>query len=243
MDESTPIKILLAEDDPTLGFLLSEYLATHDMEVVWAKDGAEAMRLSHTAEYDLAILDVMMPAIDGFTVAELIRNKKPNQPIIFLTAKSMHADVQKGFRAGADDYIKKPVNEEELVARIRAVLRRTPSHPPPMGTASTLGLTIFEIGDYIFDSEKYMLTYNGEKKELTELESKLLKILCEKKNELVYREYVLEKLWQRNDFLARKSMDVFISRLRKYLSKDENIKIVNVHGSGFVLEIKKETKE
>lgn len=235
MDESTPIKILLAEDDPTLGFLLSEYLATHDMEIDWAKDGAEAMRFSHSEKYDLTILDVMMPAIDGFTVAELIRNRKPDHPIIFLTAKSLHADIQKGFKAGADDYIKKPVNEDELIARIQAVLRRSAKNE--MG-GDEQSFSVFEIGEYIFESEKHMLSYGEEKKELTELESKLLKYLCEKKGELVYREYVLEKLWQRNDFLARKSMDVFISRLRKYLSKDERVKIVNVHGSGFVLEIK-----
>lgn len=235
MAESRPIKILLAEDDPTLGFLLSEYLELQSFEVDWAKDGAEAMRFSNTGKYDLAILDVMMPGIDGFTVAELIRNKKPNHPVIFLTAKSMHADIQRGFRAGADDYIKKPVNEEELVARINAVLKRTSlNRLPPFGGQG--GLTVFQIGEYIFDSEKLTLTYGDEKKELTELEAKLLQLLCEKKGELIYREYVLEKLWKRNDFLARKSMDVFISRLRKYLSKDKKIKIVNVHGSGFVLE-------
>ena len=227
-------KLLLAEDDPTLGFLLSEYLTLQSFEVDWAKDGAEAMRLTNAGKYDLTILDVMMPALDGFTVAELIRNKKPNHPIIFLTAKSMHADVQRGFRAGADDYIKKPVNEEELVARIHAVLRR--SGNINMG-GEKQAFTVFEIGGYIFDSEKNVLTYNEEKMELTELESQLLYMLCENKGELLNREYALQKLWSRNDFLARKSMDVFISRLRKYLAKDEKVKIVNVHGSGFVLEI------
>ena len=238
MNDIISARILLAEDDPTLGFLLREYLASQSFEVDWAKDGAEAMRLSHAGKYDLAILDVMMPAIDGFTVAELIRNRRPEQPIIFLTAKSMHADVQRGFRAGADDYIKKPVNEDELVARIHAVLRRSPPHTTPKGGTKTgEGLTIFEIGEYIFDSEKMSLVYKDEKKELTELEAKLLQLLCEKKGELIYREYVLQKLWKRNDFLARKSMDVFISRLRKYLSKDKTVEIMNVHGSGFVLKI------
>ena len=231
MEKSTPVKILLAEDDPTLGYLLSEYLATQSFEVDWAKDGAEAMRLSQAGNYALTILDVMMPAIDGFTVAELIRNKRPDQPIIFLTAKSLHADVQRGFRAGADDYIKKPVNEEELLARIQAVLRRSTNSE----AGQTQAFSIFQIGQYFFDSEKRILQLGNEKKELTELEAQLLHLLCERKGELVQREFVLQKLWGRSDFLARKSMDVFIGRLRKYLAKDEKVKIVNVHGSGFVL--------
>jgi DNA-binding response OmpR family regulator len=235
MDEEKTTRILLAEDDPTLGYLLSEYLAMQSFQVDWAKDGAEAMRLSHSGVYDLTILAVMMPAIDGFTVAELIKNQRPNHPIIFSTAKSMHADVVRGFKSGADDYIKKPVNEEELVARIQAVLRRSANEERTGGDQS---FTVFQIGGYIFDSKKYTLVFKEEIKELTELEANLLKLLCEKKGELLNRADVLQKLWGRNDFLARKSMDVFISRLRKYLAKDEKVKIINVHGSGFVLEIK-----
>ncbi len=225
-------KILLAEDDETLGFLLKEYLTTQGFGIDWAKDGADALRHFNKNNYDLAILDVMMPALDGFTVAELIRNRQPGHPIIFLTAKSMHKDVERGFKAGADDYIKKPVNEEELVARIQAVLKRSASISSPQQSFS-----VFQIGDYIFDSEKFKLRYGEEERDLTEMESNLLKLLCERKGSLVPREQVLEKMWGRHDFLARKSMDVFISRLRKYLSEDEKIKIVNVHGSGFVLEV------
>lgn len=228
--------ILLAEDDETLGYLLKEYLSTQDFEVNWVKDGAKALHFFNERQYALTILDVMMPALDGFTVAELIRAKNPNHPIIFLTAKSMHKDVERGFKAGADDYIKKPVNEEELVARIQAVIKR--SAQGNVSSTGTQSFEVYQIGRYIFDSKKYILKYEEEDRTLTEMESNLLELLCENKNSLVQREAVLQKLWGRKDFLARKSMDVFISRLRKYLAKDKSIRIVNVHGSGFVLEAK-----
>ncbi len=226
-------KILLAEDDETLGFLLTEFLLSRNFEVHWAKDGVEALRMFNEDRYDLCLLDVMMPALDGLTVAELLRNRRPDLPVIFLTAKSLHTDVVKGFRAGADDYIIKPVNEEELVARIHAVLKRTGAEVTAAGPGNH---TVYQIGDYIFNGEKRYLQFENDRMDLTEMESRLLKTLCEKKGHLVSREVVLEKIWGRQDFLARKSMDVFISRLRKYLSKDERIRIVNVHGSGFVLE-------
>ena len=226
-------KILLAEDDETLGVLLREFLSTRNFEVDWAKDGVEALRIFNAGSYDLCLLDVMMPALDGFTVAELLRSRQPGLPVIFLTAKSLHADVVKGFKSGADDYIKKPVNEEELVARIQAVLKRVGGE-----TTAEVGTTrtVFQIGDYIFDSEKFYLQLGEERTDFTEMEARLLKMLCEKMGQLVSREYVLEKMWSRQDFLARKSMDVFISRLRKYLSNDVRVRILNVHGSGFVLE-------
>ncbi len=226
--------ILLAEDDETLGFLLKEYLTSRAFQIVWVKNGAEALRAFGQGNFDLSILDVAMPALDGFTVAELIRHKQPGHPIIFLTAKSMHRDVERGYQAGADDYIKKPVNEEELVARILSVLKRSSLYTTAEGSQR---FEVFQVGDYIFDSQKNILRYGNHQRELTEKESGLLRLFCENINNLIQREYVLQKLWGRNDFLARKSMDVFISRLRKYLSKDEKIKIQNVHGSGFVLEV------
>lgn len=232
--QDLPSRILLVEDDETLGFLLQEFLSSREFEVDWAKDGVEGLRFFNKAKYDLCLLDVMMPALDGFTVAELLRQRQPALPIIFLTAKSMHADVVRGFKAGADDYIKKPVNEEELVVRIQAVLKRA-GNATEMGAAEDR--TAFEIGSYLFNHEKLSLQFSEEMKTLTEMEAGLLKLLCESRGQLVHREFVLQKMWGRNDFLARKSMDVFISRLRKYLAKDERIKIVNVHGSGFVLEV------
>ncbi|MCC6723770.1 MAG: response regulator transcription factor [Saprospiraceae bacterium] len=227
-------KILLVEDDETLGFLLGEFLRSRDFEVTWAKDGVDGLRQFNAAPFDLCLLDVMMPALDGFTVAELLRQRKADLPIIFLTAKSLHADVVRGFKAGADDYIKKPVDEEELVVRIQAVLKRTAAGPTDFGTDAR---TVFQLGDYVFDSNKLKLQLGNQVRQLTEMEAQLLKILCERMGQLVQREWVLEKIWSRNDFLARKSMDVFISRLRKYLEDDQRLRITNLHGSGFVLEL------
>lgn len=228
-------KILLVEDDDTLGFLLGEFLRSRDFEVTWAKDGVDGLRQFNASQFDLCLLDVMMPALDGFTVAELLRQRRQDLPIIFLTAKSLHTDVVRGFKAGADDYIKKPVEEEELVVRIKAVLKRTA--PGQDGPNDSESRTVFQIGDYIFESEKCQLRHGGQVTNLTEMEARLLKMLSEKSGQLVQREWVLEKIWGRNDFLARKSMDVFISRLRKYLVQDPRISITNLHGSGFVLEI------
>ncbi|MCF8246091.1 MAG: response regulator transcription factor [Saprospiraceae bacterium] len=228
-------KILLVEDDETLGFLLSEFLRSRDFEVTWAKDGVDGLRQFNADHFDLCLLDVMMPALDGFTVAELLRQRQADLPIIFLTAKSLHADVVRGFKAGADDYIKKPVNEEELVVRIQAVLKRTA--PGQAGSSDNEVRTVFQVGDYIFDSEKCRLQLGEQVTNLTEMEARLLKMLCEKSGKLLQREWVLEKIWGRSDFLARKSMDVFISRLRKYLSEDPRVSITNLHGSGFVLEV------
>lgn len=228
-------KILLVEDDETLGFLLGEFLRSRDFEVARAKDGVDGLRQFNAGHFDLCLLDVMMPALDGFTVAELLRNRRADLPIIFLTAKSLHADVVRGFKAGADDYIKKPVDEEELVVRIQAVLKRTATGQE--GSTDQEVRTVFQIGDYIFDSEKCRLQLGSQVQNLTEMEARLLKMLCEKTGQLVQREWVLEKIWGRNDFLARKSMDVFISRLRKYLAEDPKVSITNLHGSGFVLEI------
>ena len=224
----------MVEDDETLGFLLQEFLGSRGFEMDWAKNGAEGLRFFNNKPYDLCLLDVMMPALDGFTLAELIRSRRTDLPIIFLTAKSLHGDVVRGFKAGADDYIKKPVDEEELVARIQAVLKRAADNQNSTGPGT---FSTYQIGHYLFDSQHFTLTFQGEQQALTEMESDLLKMLCDSKNQLVQRELVLQKMWGRNDFLARKSMDVFISRLRKYLSKDPHVQIVNVHSSGFVLQI------
>lgn len=225
-------KILLVEDDSTLGFLLKEYLQMKDFEVVWAQNGADGLRRFNQETFNICVLDIMMPAIDGFTLAELIRNRNQAVPIIFLTAKSLTDDVIKGFKIGADDYIRKPVSEDELVARIRAVLKR--SHSENYDDSKNEP-TIFEVGKYYFDSKNQQLKINENTRQLTERESELLRILCKNKDTLVSRKYVLQKLWGKTDYFTRKSMDVFISRLRKYLSEDDSIKITNVHGSGFVL--------
>jgi DNA-binding response OmpR family regulator len=221
--------ILLVEDDQTLGFLLKEYLEMRDFRITWATNGADGLRQFNAEEYDLCLLDVMMPAIDGFTLAELIRGRNKQVPLVFLTAKSMTEDVLKGFKIGADDYIKKPVNEEELVARLTAVLKRSKA------TALPEKKEAYQIGQYQFDAQNFRLHLGDDMRQLTERESEVLRLLVAKKGELVSRDYVLETLWGKSDYFNRKSMDVFISRLRKYLSGDEKIKIQNIHGSGFVL--------
>jgi DNA-binding response OmpR family regulator len=200
-----------------------------DFRVTWAANGADGLRQFNSDEYDLCLLDVMMPAIDGFTLAELIRGRNAQVPVVFLTAKSMTVDVLKGFKIGADDYIKKPVNEEELVARLTAVLKRSKASAPPVKKEA------YQIGRYQFDAQNFRLHLADDMRQLTERESDVLQLLVAKKGELVSRDYVLETLWGKSDYFNRKSMDVFISRLRKYLASDENIKIQNVHGSGFVL--------
>jgi len=222
-------KILLVEDDQTLGFLLKEYLGMNAFSVDLAVNGAEGFRLFNAQTYDLCVLDIMMPAIDGLTLAELMRNRNASIPIIFLTAKSLKEDIIRGFKVGADDYLKKPVNEEELLARIRAVLRRAAS------AQLSDNQTLFEIGRYTFDSQTRLLNIQEDSKLLTEREALVLETLCHSKGELVLREYMLQTIWGKSDFFARKSMDVFISRLRKYLSRDPSVSIANVHGSGFVL--------
>ena len=221
-------KILLVEDDTTLGYILKEYLEMKDFSVQWTKNGVEGLRALRQSNFNLCLLDVMMPQMDGFTMADKMRAEGYHIPLLFLTAKSLKVDVLKGFSLGADDYIIKPVDEEELVARIRAILKR----------ANRLTETehkVFDIGTYQFDSANQKLTFDGEDKYLTEREAQVLKLLCLNKGNLLSRQYVLQSIWGKSDYFNRRSMDVFISKLRKYLSKDERIQITNVHGSGFIL--------
>jgi DNA-binding response OmpR family regulator len=222
-------KILLAEDHATLGYALKEYLELKGFAVSWAQEGGKA--LAHFERYpvDLCILDVMMPGQDGFELATALKQRNPRLPIIFLTARSLKADVLKGFGLGADDYIVKPVDEEELVARIQAVLRRA----APESAASKT----YAIGRYIFDFANQKLSLEGRERILTEREARLLHLLCTCQGRLLPRQEVLKNLWSQNDYFTRRSMDVFVSRLRKYLADDPNIEIQNVYGSGFILHV------
>ena len=221
-------KILLVEDDTTLGYILKEYLEMKDFSVHWSKNGIEGLRALKQTTYNLCVLDVMMPEMDGFTMADRMREEGYHIPLLFLTAKSLKVDVLKGFSLGADDYIIKPVEEEELVARIHAILKRS-------SRLTETGDKIFDIGAYLFDANNQKLTFQGEDKYLTERETQVLKLLCLNKGNLLSRQYVLQSIWGKSDYFNRRSMDVFISKLRKYLSKDERIQITNVHGSGFIL--------
>ncbi len=223
--------ILLVEDDQSLGYLLREYLIIKGFEVLWLADGREV--LSYVAQRipDLCMLDVMMPTVDGFQVASALREAYPALPFIFLTAKSMKVDVLRGFHLGADDYIKKPVEEEELIARIQAVLRRSQKQ-------EVVAPTHIAIGQYEFHPTKQELVWKGQTQKLSRRESDLLQLLCEQLGQVVPASHLLMTLWGKDDYFARKSMDVYLHKLRKHLLHDDTIQILNVHGRGFYLEIK-----
>ncbi len=221
--------ILLVEDDLSLGYLLSEYLKMKGFEITWAKNGQEALEATPLAIFDLAILDVMMPGMDGFALASHLKTVSPGLPFIFLTARSLKIDVLRGFAAGAVDYLKKPIDEEELVARIDALLKRLDR------TMEEEVQTEVILGNYIFNSLNQELIYGGETIRLTSREAGLLHILIANRNTLCSHKDILLKLWGKNDYFNRKSLNVFVTHLRKYLDKDPAIKIENIHGRGFIL--------
>lgn len=221
-------RILLVEDDNSLGYILKEYLQMHDFEVVWAKDGELGLDEFKKSQFDICVLDVMMPKKDGFSLAEEIKDLQSEMPLIFLTAKSMKIDKLKGFKVGCDDYIIKPVDEEELIARILAVLRRS--------SKLHAKADHFTIGSFEFNSKNQVLSNSKISINLTQKESKVLEMLCSDIGGLIERDIILYALWGDNSYFKRRSMDVFISKLRKYLEADPNVKITNVHGKGYILE-------
>ena len=221
--------LLLVEDDETLGYVLTAYLELKNFEVTWVQNGQLGLRKFKRNAFDLCLLDIMMPEKDGFWLANEIKKMDDRMPLIFLTARTLKVDKLKGFELGADDYIVKPIDEEELVARINAVLRR----------AQSLSLDTekqqYQIGSYSFDYSNLQLSFQEEHRQLTEREGQLLKLLCQHKGRLLPRKLVLKTLWRNTDYFTRRSMDVFISRLRKYLAADPAIKITNIYGNGFIL--------
>lgn len=225
-------KIILIEDDPTLGYLLSEYLIMNEFEVFWAKNGLDCLKKLEQDNFDLAILDIMLPDIDGFNLAHSIKNSYPNLPFIFLTARSLKVDVLKGFSVGAIDYLKKPIDEEELVVRIKALLSRL--ERPNLEEQDH---AIHQIGDYEFNTLNQELIYKNEITNLTNRESQLLQYLLIHSNMLCTHKDILIQIWGKNDYFNKKSLNVFITHLRKYLSKDPKIKLENVHNRGFILKI------
>ncbi len=223
-------KILLVEDDTNLGQILKEYLDVKGYDTTLARDGEAGLKAFPRDEYAICILDVMMPKVDGFTLATEIRKMDTDIPIIFVTAKSMKEDTIQGFTVGGDDYITKPFSMEELLLRIKAILKRTFKSPEEDQSR-------FSIGEYMFDSDAQTLTHsgNGENHKLTSKESALLKLLCLRKNQMLDRSVALKKIWFDDNYFNSRSMDVYITKLRKYLKSDENIQIINVHGQGFKL--------
>jgi DNA-binding response OmpR family regulator len=223
-------KILLVEDDPNLSLVLADYLEMLGYEISTCFNGEEGLMAFMKGKFDLCIFDVMMPKKDGFTLAEDIRKKDKNIPIIFLTAKSFKEDRIKGFQSGCDDYITKPFSTEELNYRIQAILRRTSS---PRQDKPSEDSTIFTFGIFTFDSVNMVLRSPGKEQHLTRKEAELLKVLCLNKNQLLTRENALKSVWGDDDYFIGRSMDVFITKLRKYLKDDPKVSIGNVHGTGF----------
>jgi len=226
-------KILTIEDDPNLGYILQESLELQGFEVIRCENG-EAGRLIFLKEkFDLCLIDVMLPKKDGFTLAKEIREIDQEIPIIFLTAKSLKEDRIEGFKIGGDDYITKPFSMEELVLRILAVLKRIKNSP-----SSNQKQIKFSIGNYVFHYDRQALLYQERQKKLTYKESELLRLLCLNLNHILDRETALKQIWGDDSFFTARSMDVFITKLRKYLSDDDRIEIMNVHGKGFKLIVK-----
>lgn len=225
------LKILLAEDDLNLGVLLVDYLEGEGFDVKLCKDGELALKAFNANTFDLCLLDVMMPKLDGFAVAKEIRTSDKNIPIIFITAKSQKADKLKGYDLGADDYITKPFDEEELLWKIKALIRRLP------GNKSENNAELILIGKYSFDFTNQSLSINGKTKRITEKESDILNYLYTQRNKVIKREEMLKELWGENDYFLGRSLDVFITKFRKYLKEDPAITIENVFGVGFIFNV------
>ena len=231
-------RILLVEDDQNFGDVLRSYLEMHDYEITLATDGEEGLKRYQEGEFDLCIFDVMMPKKDGFTLAKEVREQDTEMPIIFLTAKPMKDDVLKGFKIGADDYISKPFNSEELLYRIQAILKRSQQKADPKEEIKE-----FDIGKYHFNYPLRILTFDPggpeeEKIKLSPKEAQLLRMFAIHLNDILPRSEALTKIWGEDNYFTARSMDVFVTKLRKYLKKDENIEIVNIHGNGFQLLVK-----
>lgn len=222
------VKILLAEDDENLGMLLREYLMAKGYETDLMPDGAAAQDAFNKSKYDLCIFDVMMPKKDGFTLAKEIRMVNTDTPIIFLTAKSLKEDVLEGFKIGADDYLTKPFSMEELLFRIEAILRRTTG-------SKTKEQLSYALGRYTFDTQKQTLIDDDKTVKLTTKESELLKLLCAHQNDVLERNYALKKIWIDDNYFNARSMDVYITKLRKHLKDEPNVEIINIHGKGYKL--------
>ena len=225
-----PKSLLLLEDDPNLGLVLQEHLQMQGFKVTLCVDGEQGLASWAKGKFDVGLVDVMMPKKDGFSFVEEIRRHDAETPLIFLTARSMKEDKIRGFQAGCDDYITKPFSVEELMLRIKAVLRRSHGNSQPEETADK-----FQIGSYTLTFSRQLLSREGKDQKLTPRESELLRFLSQHLNEIVLREEILRTVWQDDSYFAGRSMDVFVSRLRKYLKDDPEVEIIGIHGRGFRL--------
>ncbi len=225
------MRVILSEDDENLGSLLREYLIAKGYDTDLYPDGEAAYKGFQKNQYDLCIFDVMMPKKDGFSLAKDVRMINSEIPIIFLTAKNMKEDVIEGFRIGADDYMTKPFSMEELIFRIEAILRRT------MGEADNTQV-VFKLGRFTFDARKQTLSDANDSTKLTTKESELLRLLCVNANKVLERNYALKTIWVDDNYFNARSMDVYITKLRKFLKDDDSLELINVHGVGFKLVVK-----
>jgi len=228
--EDRKIKVLLAEDDKNLGTILSSYLDAKGYPTVLCENGQVAYDMFNSEHFDFCIVDVMMPVMDGFTLAKEIRQTDKKIPILFLTAKSMQEDKIKGFELGADDYLTKPFSMEELLMRIQAILRRAGDD-----TITNKKINVFKIGKFTFNYNRQLLTSTGNEQKLTSKEADLLRLLSINMNEVLDRSVALKKIWFDDSYFNARSMDVYVTKLRKYLKEDPNIELINVHGIGFKL--------
>jgi len=226
-----PVKsqILLCEDDTNLGMVLKNYLELNDYDVTLERDGKLGLAAFQREKFDLCLLDVMMPNMDGFTLAEEIRDVNPDVPLFFLSAKTMKDDIIQGYKLGADDYITKPFDSEVLLHKIKAILKRNEELHREEANAE------YDLGKYHFNPRLRELTVDGKTQTLSPKENELLKMLSEYKNDLLSREIALKKIWGSDTYFNGRSMDVYIAKLRKYLKEDSNLEIVNIHGNGFRL--------
>lgn len=221
----------MVEDDTSLGFLLVDFLESNGFDVKLYRDGETGLKGYKTGNFDFCIFDVMLPGIDGFSLAQRVRAENTSIPIIFLTARGMKQDKLKGFNLGVDDYITKPFDEDELLCRINAIITRYNIQPK-----DAISTDKFEIGEYFFDYKNQLLEYKDEAKRLTRKESEVLRHLCLSPNEIVTRDNILYSIWGDNDYFNGRSLDVFIAKLRKYLSNDEKVQINNIPKVGYILE-------
>jgi DNA-binding response OmpR family regulator len=226
---SAPRRILLLEDDPNLGLIVAESLEARGFAVTLCRDGREGLDALAAGAPDLCLVDVMMPELDGFGFAEEARRREPDLPLVFLTARSLVEDRIEGFRLGADDYVTKPFSMEELVLRIEAVLRRTAGDGPGDATAP------LAVGRFTLDPVRQVLVLDGRERQLTAREAELLQVLAASPNETVARSALLKRIWGDDSYHAGRSMDVFVSRLRKHLADDPNVEIRTIHGKGLRL--------
>ena len=222
------MKVLLCEDDENLGMLLREYLQAKGYDTELYGDGEAGYKAFMKEKFDICVFDVMMPRKDGFTLAKEIRQTNQDVPIIFLTAKTLKEDILEGFKIGADDYLTKPFSMEELTFRMEAILRRVKGK-------KTRDRTLYRSGSFTFDTQKQILSREGVSVKLTTKESELLGLLCAHANEILQRDYALKTIWIDDNYFNARSMDVYITKLRKHLKDDENVEIINIHGKGYKL--------